>query len=286
MVSSKSLHSLSRTVFLIALLAGCANTPPKTQAIDQAAEVAAPTPASENRPDFEKYFDGFKAGAFVLYNLSLNQTIRYNPERCAERFIPASTFKIVNSLAGLDSGIIPDQSYVIEWDGTRYDFAEWNQDHTLETAFQNSVIWYYQELARRVGRETIQQVVDAAQYGNQDISGPIDTFWLEGGIRISANEQVAFLKRLYEDDLPFSDRSMGIIRDIMVIEETDDYTFGGKTGTGLRITPHVGWFVGYLETNDNVYFFATNIELQTVEGNIGKAREITQAILRDQELMP
>jgi beta-lactamase class D len=218
--------------------------------------------------------------------MSLNHYFRYHPDRCAERFIPASTFKIVNSLAGLESGTIPDQSYVIAWDGTSQPIAEWNQDHTLETAFRYSVVWYYQELARRVGQEKMQQYVDAAHYGNQDITGQIDTFWLEGELRISPDEQVDFLKRLYEGDLPFSSRSMDIVKDIMVIEDTEDYTFSGKTGTGIRIPPAVGWFVGYLETNDNVYFFATNIELQTVEGNIGKAREITQAILRDQGIMP
>ena len=284
-VPGKLSHSAS-TLFLIALLAGCASTQADKQAIDQLAGPVDPTPISEIRPDFAKYFDGFDGSAFVLYDLSLNQYVRYNPERCAERFIPASTFKIMNSLAGLESGVIPDESYVIEWDGTPQAIAEWNQDHTLETAFRNSVVWYYQELARRLGKEKMQQYVDAAHYGNQDISGQIDTFWLEGELRISADEQVEFLKRLYEGDLPFSDRSMDIVKGIMVLEDTDDYTFSGKTGTGIRVAPQVGWFVGYLETNDNVYFFATNIELQTVEGNIGKAREITEAILRDQGLMP
>jgi len=268
------------------LLAGCANTRPETQAAGQPAEPAAPTPGSETRPDFAKYFQGFDAGAFVLYDLRNNQYTRYNPDRCAERFIPASTFKIMNSLVGLESGVIPDENTIIKWDGTHYDVAEWNQDQTLKSAFQVSAVWYYQELARRVGREKMQQYVDAVHYGNQDISGQIDTFWLEGGLRISADEQVEFLRRLYEGDLPFSDRSMEIVTDIMVIEDTDEYTFSGKTGTALRVASPVGWFVGYLETNENVYFFATNIALQTAEGNIGKAREITEAILRDQGLRP
>lgn len=286
MLPGKLLRVLTEAFLLILLLAGCANTQLATQIIDQSTEAPAPSPASKNRPDFEKYFEGFDEGAFVLYDQAGSRYIRYNPDRCAERFIPASTFKIMNSLIGLESGVIPDESYVIQWDGTHYDFAEWNKDHTLKTAFQNSVVWYYQEIARRLGQEKMQQYVDAAHYGNQDISGQIDTFWLEGGLRISADEQIEFLKRLHDDDLPFSQRSMDIVKDIMIIEETDDYVFRGKTGTGARITPHVGWFVGYLETSDNVYFFATNIALRTVEGNIGKAREITQAILRDQGLMP
>lgn len=284
-VPDKLSHSVS-TLFVIVLLVGCASNQADKQAIDQLAGSVDPTPVSEIRSDFAKYFDGFDAGAFVLYDLSLNQYVRYNPVRCAEGFIPASTFKIMNSLVGLESGVIMDENSVIKWDGTHYDVAEWNRDQTLKSAFQVSAVWYYQELARRLGREKLQQYVDAANYGNQDISGQIDTFWLEGKLRISADEQVEFLKNLYQDKLPFSGRSMDIVKDIMVIEDTDDYTFSGKTGTQLRIAPPVGWFVGFLETNDDVYFFATNIELQTVEGNIGKAREITEAILRDQGLMP
>ena len=278
----------SKAIFLAALLVGCTNARPAlqtTQTIIQPTETAVSTADAENQPDLEKYFQDFEAGAFVLYDQGADQYTRYNPDRCAERFLPASTFKIMNSLIGLESGVIPDQNYVIEWDGTHYDVVEWNQDHTLKTAFQVSAVWYYQELARRVGRERMQQYIDAVRYGNQDISGQIDTFWLEGGLRISPDEQVEFLKRLYAGDLPFSERSMDIVRDIMVIEQTDEYTFSGKTGTALRVASPVGWFVGYLETSDNVYFFATNIKLQTAQGNIGKAQEITRAILRDQGLM-
>jgi len=185
-------------VFSAALLVGCAGTQSQlasTPTPSQSAPTSTPIPASEVRPELEKDFQGFK-GAFVLYDLKGNRYIRYNPERCAERFIPASTFKIMNSLIGLETGVIPDANYVIKWDGAQYDIPAWNQDHTLKTAIQNSVVWYYQELARRVGEKKMQQYVDAAHYGNRDISGKIDTFWLEGGLRISAEEQVEVLKRL------------------------------------------------------------------------------------------
>ena len=145
----------------------------------------------------------------MLYELNANQTIRYNPEQCAERLLPVSTFKIMIVLIGLETGIIPDENYVIKWDGTQHDNPAWNQDHTLKTAMQYSVVWYYQELARRVGKEKMQHYVDAAGYG--DISGQIDTFWLDGGLRISPYEQIEFLKRLYQSDLPFSQLSMKIV---------------------------------------------------------------------------
>jgi beta-lactamase class D len=238
-------------------------------------------------PELEKYFQGAN-GAFVLFDQSNNEFIRYNPERCAKRFIPASTFKIMNSLIGLETGVIPDENYVIQWDGTRYDIPSWNQDHTLKTAIQNSVVWYYQELARRVGTDRMQYYLNAVQYGNQDISGPIDTFWLEGGLRISADEQVEVLKRLYLNQLPFSQRTMDIVKRILILEKTETYQMSGKTGSSQRVMPHVGWFVGYLETKGKVYYFATNYESTNPDGmaNGEQARNITKSILKSLELLP
>jgi beta-lactamase class D len=242
---------------------------------------------TEEKPELGKYFQEVN-GTFVLYDLNNNKYIRYNPERSAERFLPASTFKIMNSLIGLETGVIPDENYVIKWDGTHYDIPPWNQDHTLKTAIQNSVIWYYQELARRVGREKMQYYMDAVKYGNGDSSGSIDTFWLEGGLRISADEQVEILKRLYMDQLPFSKRTMGIVKGILVLEKNESYQLSGKTGSVQRVVPHTGWFVGYLETKGNVYFFATNYETMDQNGmaNGEAARNITENILQSLELLP
>jgi beta-lactamase class D len=243
-------------------------------------------PASEIKPELAQYFQGF-TGAFVLYDRNANRYIRYNPARCAERRLPASTFKIMNSLIGLDTGVIPDENYVIPWDGTRYDIPAWNRDHTLATALQNSVVWYYQALARRVGREKIQHYVDAVHYGNQDISGQIDTFWLEGGLGISADEQVEFLKRLYQGDLPFAQRSMNLVKGLLVLDKTAAYQLSGKTGSVQRVTPHQGWFVGYLETGGNVYFFATNFESSSPDGLASgeTARQISRDILQSLGLL-
>ena len=275
------LRPLVEVVFLAAFLVGCGGTqspmaPAPTSS--QATPTTTTVPASEVRPELERNFQGFK-GAFVLYDLQNNRYIRYNPERCAERFIPASTFKIMNSLIGLETGVIPDADYVIKWDGAQNEIPAWNQDHTLRTAIQNSVVWYYQELARRVGEKRMQEYVDAAHYGNKDISGKIDTFWLEGGLRISANEQVEFLKRLYKGELPFSQRSMNTVKEILALEKTETSQLSGKTGSAQRVSPPASWFVGYLETKGNVYFFATNIE--GLDGTGDKAREIAQNILHD-----
>lgn len=270
---SMRLLSLSLTLLLALLLASCAApTPP-------------PTPAPTESLALAPYFHGY-TGAFVLYDLNTGQAARYNPQRCAERLLPASTFKILNALIALETGVIPGENYVIKWDSTRYPTAAWNQDHTLRTAMQNSVVWYFQELARRAGPEKMQQYIGEVGYGNRDISGSIDSFWLDGALRISADEQVEFLRRLVRGDLPFSKHSMQVVRDILTLEKTSDYTLSGKTGSGQVGDQNIGWFVGYLESSDNVYFFAANITGTGPDAQAGKAKEITLQILRDRQLLP
>jgi beta-lactamase class D len=232
-------------------------------------------------PELENYFQGFD-GALVLYDLNANSYTRYNPEKCAARLLPASTFKIMNAMIGLETGAIPDENYSMRWDGTQYDIPTWNQDHTLKTAFRDSVVWYYQEVARRIGKENMQRYVDAVGYGNKDITGDLDTFWLDGAIRISADEQVELLKRVYQGELPFSQRSIQMVKEMMVIETDGTYELSGKTGSGLMDTLYIGWFVGYAEVDENVYVFAANITDSGPQAQGSKAREILLNILQEQ----
>jgi beta-lactamase class D len=266
---------------LALLLIGCtaaAPTPDRPSASPTSAAVV------ETEPELAKYFDG-QPGTFVLYDLKRDHTLRYNPDRAAQRFLPASTFKILNSLISLETSVIPDENTVIKWDGTHYDIPEWNRDHTLRTAIASSVVWYYQELARCVGQERMQKYVDTVGYGNHDITGNIDSFWLDGALRISADEQVAFLKRLVQNDLPFSARNLNIVKDILMLEKTPVSQLSGKTGTQLRVKPSVNWFVGYVEKGDEVYVFATNLELPEGITDNTRAKQITLRILRDMELI-
>ena len=201
-------------------------------------------------------------GCFVLYDLKRDRYIRYNSKHCQKRFIPASTFKIFNSLVALETKAIADENTVISWNGVvNNEFPDWNQDQTMRTAFKRSVVWFYQELARRAGNERMSKYIKASGYGNQDIADKIDSFWLKGKLRISPEEQIKFLVRLYKEELPFSPAVIRTVKDIMVIERQDNYILRGKTGWGRDVDgmKNIGWYVGYLERDDNVYFYALNI---------------------------
>ena len=206
-----------------------------------------------------KFFAG-NNGAFVVYDQNNNKYIRYNPKRCGERFLPASTFKIANSLIGLETGVIPDENYVIKWDGKPKPIKEWERDHTLRTAIQYSVVPYYQELARRVGKEKMQHWLDTINYGNRTIGKSVDYFWLDNSLKISANEQVKFLKEFFNYKLPVSKRSVDIVKDIISKEVHGKSVLKFKTGTGDYNNHWIAWLVGYVKKDDNVYFYAFNID--------------------------
>ncbi|HEX8351759.1 MAG TPA: penicillin-binding transpeptidase domain-containing protein [Pyrinomonadaceae bacterium] len=260
------------TASLLFAAFGCADTTgagARPAAPEAAAQTGAARGATPPTPDLASYFKPFPAGAFVVYDLKNDRYLRHDAERCRERFSPFSTFKIPNSLIGLDSGVIADAEFRISWDEKKYPahsrdtlpFSAWWQDQTLRTAFKRSVVWYYRELALRVGERRMKEYVQKLRYGNGDASGPVNNFWLNSSLRISADEQVDFLRRFYKGELPVSKRSAAIVKEIMTLEETPDYKLSGKTGGGsLAEGRYLGWFVGYLETKDNTYFFATEIE--------------------------
>ncbi|HKR00058.1 MAG TPA: class D beta-lactamase [Pyrinomonadaceae bacterium] len=251
--------------------------------------------ASASAQDLSSFFKETN-GAFVLYDLKNDRYLRYNEQRCRERFSPKSTFKIPNSLIGLETGVIRDSEFVIPWNREKYPpqdnwdqepFKHWGQDQTLRTAIKYSVVWYYRELALRVGEERMRKFVTAFDYGNKDVSGRIDDFWLGGPLRISADEQIEFLKKFYAGRLPVSKRSVEIVKDILVLEKTPAYKLSGKTGGGtISEGTYIGWFVGYLETKGNVYFFATNIEGPSYVSIRDKRIELTRRILAELGHLP
>jgi beta-lactamase class D len=230
----------------------------------------------------KKYFDSAKVdGCFSLFNNSTGAVTVYNMKLDTQRFLPASTFKIVNSLIGIETGKIVNEKMVIPWDGVTRWNKDWNQDLTMEQAFKFSAVPYYQEVARRIGRDTMKLWVDSLHYGNMNISGPIDSFWLNNKLKISPDEQLGLVKRLYFDQLPFQKRAQEIVRDVMLIENNTLYKLSYKTGTGYdEMNNYIGWVVGWIEENRHVYFFVTLVK--TPEKNIDQnvKMNITKGILK------
>ncbi len=249
----------------------------------------APAKTEAETADLSAYFKG-RPGTFVLLDLRSGRYLRHDPGRAAERFPPFSTFKIPNSLIGLEAGVIKDADFLIKWDERKYpanpNFPQWFRDQTLRTAFQRSAVWYYQELAERVGESKMKELLDGLDYGNEDTSGGLTRFWLGSSLKISADEQVAFLRRLYLGELPVSKRSLDIVKEIMVHEETPAYRLSAKTGGGpLSEGRYLGWFVGYLEAGGATHLFAIQLEGPTFASIRDERIRLTKQILADRGLM-
>ncbi len=237
--------------------------------------------------DFSAEFGAY-SGAFVLYNTADQRWLRYHPEECRVRTTPMSTFKVLNSMIALETGVASGPDFSLPWDGTHHPIQPWNHDQTLRSAFSVSCLWYFQELAKRVGLERYRQVLPTVGYGNSDVSGGVTQFWLANSLTISPDEQVEFLRRLHTRKLPFSDKTMVTVLDIMTISRTGQTIFRGKTGTGgdgKKLIATLGWFVGSVSTPSGDYLFAARIT--GGENPSGRtARKITESILSTLNILP
>jgi len=247
--------------------------------------------------DLERYFNGFQGG-FKIYNFATDTYIQYNDEQCKKRFSPCSTFKIPNSLIGIETGIITDTSFIIKYDSllhpktenylSRVPFKFWFHDLSLKRAFKYSCVWYYQELARKIGAEKMQTYLNFIDYGNNDITSGIDNFWLNGSIEISINEQVEFLKKLFLHKINgFSDSSFNMVKSIMLYDSTSNYTLYAKTGTCDYLDRKViAWFVGFIVTNSETNIFALNLIVNSFDDLKNNIRlEMTKNILKKLEII-
>ncbi len=204
--------------------------------------------------------------ALVIYNRTTGEIINIDPVRSNQRLSPCSTFKIYNTLIGLQLGLIKgaDEPWY-HWDGIKRNIEGWNHDLTLREAFQVSAVPAYQILARQIGETRMKEYIERMGYGSQDISAGVDIFWLprsgNTSIEISADEQVVLLNKLVEGTLPFSEKNITILYDIMQVKKTEKGTLYGKTGSGMSPDGkrNLGWFVGFLEHSKTIYVFACNI---------------------------
>jgi beta-lactamase class D len=238
----------------------------------------------------QSFLQGYDA-ALVIYNRANGEVVNADPKLSARRLSPCSTFKIYNTLIGLELGLIKgaDESWY-KWDGVKRDITGWNQDLTLREAFRVSAVPAYQLLAQQIGEARMKEYIGKISYGSQDISAGIDIFWLPRpettSIKISADEQVALLNKLLDGKLPFSEKNIVLLRDIMRVEKTTKGTLYGKTGSGTRPDGkwNLGWFVGFLEHDGTTYVFACNIA--GGENPSGKtARTIIENIFKSQNLL-
>lgn len=216
----------------------------------------------EVRDDLSAIFkDHGTSGTFVLYDVAANRMTLVNAERAQTRFVPASTFKIANSLIALETGVVKDENEVIPYGGKPQPFKQWERDMPMREAIAISNVPIYQELARRIGVERYNQWLRRIDYGNGNPGSEVDQFWLKGPLEISAIEQVSFLARLVRRDLDASKRAQTIVRDILRLENGDGPPLYGKTGWLFSRTPQLGWWVGWVERDNGIFTFALNMDI-------------------------
>jgi beta-lactamase class D len=243
------------------------------------AAISSPLTDAQMSAEFKGY-----TGSIVIKDLSDGTTIRYNDELSQKRDNPNSTFKIVNSLIALDSGVLKVKDSTMKWDGKKREIETHNKDQDMQSAMTNSVVWYFQRVAEKIGKDRMQEYLHKLNYGNEDSSSGLTTFWLgnDGSLRVSADEQVDFLSRLFEDKLPVSKQSMSDVRQLIKLKTEGNNTLFGKTGTGPKA--QFGWFVGAVKHGDKSYIFATKVRAN--ENAYGRqARKITESILTKMGLL-
>lgn len=266
--------------FLLPLLLAC------TAAAVQAAEVPI---------DAKPLFDAAGVdGTIVVYDVRQQRTLTYNPKRAATSYSPASTFKIFNTLIGLETGAVADvDNDKLPWDGKVWMHhgkpilpEVCNGDVALRVALKNSCVPVYQLLARRVGAAQYRKYLGAAHFGNADVDGPIDRFWLNGHLRISTYQQVEFLRDAAAHKVPLiSERTFEALDDILTIERTPAYTLRAKTGWATSGKVDVGWWVGWVTRGDDTYVFAMNLDMPQAEVG-AKRQEIARAVLKQVGALP
>lgn len=250
-----------------------------------AAMLLLPAQRAPVAPDLSSHFAGLN-GTFVLLNGTTAEYIRHNPTRAAVRFAPCSTFKIPHTAILLEAGTAPDPTFTLKYDPALKQPGNWAQDFDLRGAFKASPLWYYQEMARRLGLPVERQFIERFQYGNTDTSGDINEignpFWVDGSLRISANEQVQFLRRFYEGTLGLSERTTRLTKSILLAEETSSWRLSAKTGACQPEGQETSnWYVGYVEKAGAVYYFALQIGDKDYGRGYSERIAISRAILTE-----
>lgn len=219
---------------------------------------------NENKEVAQIFGDVGVTGTFVLYDVSKDEYTGFDQERANTRYIPASTYKIANSLIGLTTGAVKDVDEILPYGGGEYFLDAWEHDMSLRDAIVISNVPIYQELARRIGLERMQENVRKLNYGNMDIGPVVDRFWLDGPLAISAVEQAKFVSALAQQKLDFPTQHQQAVAEILELEKGDGWSLHGKTGWQTATEPGIGWWVGWVKRGDHIYAFALNLDMDEI----------------------
>lgn len=213
--------------------------------------------------------------SMVIINNNTSEEMIVNEEYANKASSPQSTFKIWNTLIGIECGeIVSSTDLFYKWDSVERYRPEWNRNMNLNEAFKTSCVPAYQNLARHIGKDNMNMWLNRINYGNKDTSMGIDVFWLEDengrSIMISPLEQARLMEKLVNKKLPFGEKSMKILKEVMLSKQGKASAIYGKTGTGRDNT--MGWYVGYIEGNDFSYSFACRIYGENISGKDAQAK--------------
>lgn len=239
------------------------------------------------RPQWARHFEACGGrGTAVLFEPARDRFLVCNEARARQRYTPASTFDIAAALVGIDAGAIGDEHETFRWDGRPRPRPELERDHDLASGMRDNADWMFQEVARRTGKARMREGLARLGYGNRDLAGGIDHFWLQGGLRVSAMEQVQFLHRLAEGRLDASQRAQRLVRAALVVEKTRDYALHAKAGSGGGLKDPVQWCVGWVERRGRLAaVFALNLQPRAGMSG-GERHAIARAILAETGALP
>lgn len=204
-------------------------------------------------------------GVFVLRSLDTGEQIVTDARLAGVGELPASTFKIPGALIALERGVLAGADAMLPWDGVERDVAAWNRDATLASALRDSTVWFFQEVARKLGAEAMKASLVALGYGNADIGGGVDRFWLDGKLRISPREQVEFMTKLHRRTLPVGRGHMELVEHVITRAQAPGWSWRGKTGLTEREGKAVGWLVGLAERDGKTWAYALMVRAPEAE---------------------
>lgn len=236
------------------------------------------TQKSEQQQIASLFQNAQTSGVLVIYDGKKIQKYGNDTSRAEHRYIPASTFKMLNALIGIQHHkTTPNE--IFKWDGRKRAFSSWEKDLTLAEAMQASAVPVYQELARRIGLELMTQEIKRVGYGNNNVGTQVDNFWLVGPLKITPVEEVRFAYALAKQKLPFDQSTQQQVKGMLLLDEVQGAKIYAKSGWGMDVSPQVGWWTGWIEqANGKITAFSLNMEMSQPEHAEARKAIVYQAL--------